>query len=80
MTASDLNPESSAIERQHRERLWQGVRLLPLPDRQLMILHLEGLTAADAASITGLTPGNVATRLTRARQALVATIRGGDEQ
>jgi RNA polymerase sigma-70 factor (ECF subfamily) len=74
VSASD--PERSAIDEQQRERLWTAVRALPLPDRQLVMLHLEGLSAAEIEAVSGLGAGNVATRLTRARQRLAAAIRG----
>jgi RNA polymerase sigma factor (sigma-70 family) len=81
--ASDETPEPSAapfqevdaIERQRREQLWTAVQALPLSDRQLMILHLEGLSAKDIEAVTGITAGAVATRLTRTRQKLTALLR-----
>jgi DNA-directed RNA polymerase specialized sigma24 family protein len=42
------------------------------------VLHLEGLSAGEIEAVTGLSAGNVATRLTRARQKLVARVRGGE--
>lgn len=75
---SAANPERSAIDDQRRERLWAAVRALPLPDRQLVMLHLEGLSAAEVEAITGLSAGNVATRVTRARQKLAASLRAED--
>lgn len=73
---STADPERSAIDGQRRERLWAAVQALPLPDRQLVVLHLEGLSAAEIEAVTGLSAGNVATRLTRARQRLATSIRG----
>jgi len=71
---SRANPERDAIENQQRERLWAAVQALPLADRQIVVLHLEGLSAAEIQTVTGLTAGNVATRLTRIRQKLAAQI------
>lgn len=45
-------------------------------DRQIVALHFEGLSAAEIEQVTGLTAGNVATRLSRARQKLIARVRG----
>lgn len=39
-------------------------RLTPL-DRQIILLYLEGETAAQIAEVSGLTPGNTATRIHR---------------
>jgi RNA polymerase sigma-70 factor, ECF subfamily len=72
--ASGASPERSAIDAQQRERLWSAVRALSMPDRQLVVLHLEGLSAADIEAVTGLTAGSIATRLTRVRQKLTAMI------
>jgi RNA polymerase sigma factor (sigma-70 family) len=67
--------EAHAIERQQREQLWTAVQALPISDRQLVVLHLEGLSAKDIEAVTGITAGAVATRLTRARQKLTALLR-----
>jgi RNA polymerase sigma-70 factor (ECF subfamily) len=73
---SSSNPEGEAIGREQWHRLWNAIRDLPLADRQLICLHLEGLSALQIEEITGVSAGNVATRLTRIRQRLVARLRG----
>jgi RNA polymerase sigma factor (sigma-70 family) len=73
-----LNPESAVIQDQERARLWEAVDELPLADRQILVLHFEGLSAAEIETVTGLSAGNIATRLTRLRQKLVARVRGGE--
>jgi RNA polymerase sigma factor (sigma-70 family) len=78
LPAPSMNPESTAIVDQQRARLWAAVEELPLTDRQIVVLHLEGLSVAEIEAVTGLSAGNVATRLTRARQKLVARVRGGE--
>jgi len=45
-------------------------RLVPL-DRQVILLYLEGLDAASIADITGIRPGNVATKVHRVKKMLV---------
>jgi len=77
---SPVNPERTAIDSQQRERLWTAVQALPVPDRRLVMLHLEGLSAAEIEAVTGLSAGNVATRLTRLRQKLATTIGKGQER
>jgi RNA polymerase sigma-70 factor (ECF subfamily) len=74
--APDASPESAAIDAERRARLWAAIDELPLIDRQIVVLHLEGLTAAEIEAVTGLTPGNVAVRLTRARRRLTAHVNG----
>ncbi len=73
---SGSNPEREAIKHQRVDRLWNVIRELPLVDRQIICLHLEGLSAAAIEEITGVTAGNVATRLTRIRQKLISRLRG----
>jgi RNA polymerase sigma-70 factor, ECF subfamily len=77
---SAANPEGDAIARQRSAQLWSAVQELPLIDRQLMVLHLEGLAASEIEAVTGVGAGNVATRLTRIRQKLAARIRGKAEE
>lgn len=43
---------------------------LPLGWRQVVVLRLEGLPDREIAELLGLTPNNVAVRLTRARARL----------
>jgi RNA polymerase sigma-70 factor (ECF subfamily) len=58
-TGADLDA-SEAIARLHAL-----IRQLKSPDRQVMTLYLEDLDAAAIAEITGLSPGAVATRISR---------------
>ena len=51
-------------------RLHQWIRGLGPPDRQVMLLDLEEVIAADISDITGLTPGAVATRISRLKTRL----------
>jgi RNA polymerase sigma factor (sigma-70 family) len=55
---------------QQQERFLEQVRTLPLGQRQVLSLALEGLPHAEIAAIVGITPENVAVRLGRAREAL----------
>lgn len=51
--------------------------LKPL-DRQVIILHLEGLAADEIADIVGVSPANTHTKLTRIRRLLAARIGAGE--
>jgi RNA polymerase sigma factor (sigma-70 family) len=75
LPAPAATQESTVIDTERRARLWAAVGELPLVDRQVIGLHLEGLSAAEIESVTGLSAGSIATRLTRARQKLAAGIR-----
>jgi RNA polymerase sigma-70 factor, ECF subfamily len=70
------NQEGDAIDRQRRDRLWAAVQELPVAERQIVVLYLEGLSAAEIEAVTGVSAGAVATRLTRIRQKLAAKFRG----
>ena len=52
------------------ERLLRHLRTLPLGQRQVLALALEGVPHAEIGEIVGITPENVAVRLGRAREAL----------
>jgi RNA polymerase sigma-70 factor, ECF subfamily len=52
-------------------------RLAPL-DRQIIILHLEGLPGDEIAEIAGLTSTNIHTKIHRIRHLLAAQINEGD--
>jgi RNA polymerase sigma-70 factor (ECF subfamily) len=67
--------EGDAIERQQRDRLWAAVQELAFGERQIVVLHLEGLSAAEIEAVTGVSAGAVATRLTRIRQKLAVRLR-----
>jgi len=54
------------------ERLAELVRSLAPLDRQLILLHLEGLDPAEIADVTGLTKTNVTTKVHRIKALLAA--------
>ena len=66
--APDL--ETRFAEEQKQELLQALVRELPLDDRRLVLLYLEGVSTAEIEAITGQTRSNVTVRLTRIRQRL----------
>jgi RNA polymerase sigma factor (sigma-70 family) len=63
-------PEAVAVASQEHETLLVALRRLPISQRQLLTLALEGLTPREIAEVLGITDNNVAVRLTRARAAL----------
>jgi RNA polymerase sigma-70 factor (ECF subfamily) len=77
---SSSSPEREAIDAERRERLRTAVQELPLDDRQIVVLYLEGLSAAEIEAVTGVSAGAVATRLTRARQRLRTRVLGMEKQ
>lgn len=73
--AEAFGPALQRLARQLEEcdgvdRLNAWIRRLKPPDRQLLTLHLEDLGADAIADIAGLTPGAVATRISRLKSQL----------
>lgn len=58
-----------------REQLIALLERLAPPDRQLVLLYLEGLDAASISEVTGLSSANVATRVHRIKRILAAHVR-----
>jgi len=67
--------EQNLMAEEKRGMLLAAVRSLPAIDRQITVLHLEGLSGAEIEAVTGIAEGAVATRLTRARERLRQAIR-----
>lgn len=59
------------------ERLLALVQQLPDLDRQIMMLHMEGLDAVSIAEIAGLSSVNVGTKIHRLKKALIHGVRKG---
>ena len=62
--------DEQVAAQQQNERFLRHLRALPLGQRQVIGLALEGLPHAEIALIAGITAENVAVRLGRAREAL----------
>jgi RNA polymerase sigma-70 factor, ECF subfamily len=52
------------------DRMMRLIHVLKPVDRQVIMLHLEGLDAASLGEVTGLTPGAVATKVHRIKKVL----------
>ncbi len=66
--------DERAVAHERVELFLRHLRALPLGQRQVLALSLEGLPHAEIAAIAGITPENVAVRLGRAREALRRSI------
>jgi RNA polymerase sigma-70 factor, ECF subfamily len=64
--------EAVVDHRLRLERLHTLIDRLRPPDRQLILLYLEGMDAHGIAEITGLSPANVATKIHRIKKVLSA--------
>jgi RNA polymerase sigma factor (sigma-70 family) len=63
-------PDQRVATIDEHDRLRSAIQTLPLTYRQVVMLLLEDLAQADIAAVLGITEGNVAVRLNRARAAL----------
>jgi RNA polymerase sigma factor (sigma-70 family) len=63
-------PEEVAAASQQHGALLAALRRIPVGQRQLLTMALEGLAPREIAEVLGITENNVAVRLTRARAAL----------
>ncbi len=61
------------------ERLIALIRELKPLDRQVILLFLEGVGADEIAEVTGLSPGNVATKIHRIKTVLIRRFQAGGE-
>jgi RNA polymerase sigma factor (sigma-70 family) len=68
-------PEDAASRSQEREALYAALRKLPVAQRQLLTMALDGLTPREIAEVLGITENNVGVRSTRARAALRELVR-----
>jgi RNA polymerase sigma-70 factor (ECF subfamily) len=69
------HPDSSLILREKREAMLAAIRELPSIDRQVIVLHLEGLSYEEIEQVSGLSQSAIATRLTRIRARLTEAVR-----
>ncbi len=63
----DAKAEATIDREEALGRLYALIHRLTPPDRQIILLYLEGADAASIAEITGMSPGNVATRIHRSQ-------------
>jgi len=66
-----------ADRREAMERLAALIRQLKPLDRQVILSYLEGMDAASIGEITGLSPGNVATKIHRIKAILARRFQEG---
>jgi RNA polymerase sigma factor (sigma-70 family) len=62
-----INSEQEVLRAEKRSLLLAAIRELPAADRQLVLLHLEGLSYAQIEEISGFSQSAVASRLSRLR-------------
>ena len=77
-TLADPSEGERAADRRHSvDRLLAMVQQLKPLDRQVILSYLEGLDAAATAEITGISAGNVATKIHRIKNLLAQRFQQG---
>jgi len=69
-TDSAPRPDETAGKALMRRRLYDAVLTLPLPERQIIGLYLEGFSQKESSEILGLSPTHIGVKLTRIRRKL----------
>jgi len=69
------HPDGALVEDEQRQMLVAAIRELPPVDKQLILLHLEGLSYQEIEEISGLSESAIASRLSRTRDRLTEAIR-----
>jgi RNA polymerase sigma-70 factor (ECF subfamily) len=72
-----IDGEQVTGQRLEQEWLHALLRQLKPLDRQLMLLYLEGFDAASIAEVSGLSPGNISTKIHRIKKILADRARQG---
>ncbi len=70
VVADNYDAEAAADRRQALERLMELIRQLDPIDRQIILCYLEDLDAASIAEVTGISRGNVSTKVHRIKHIL----------
>ena len=76
LPASGPSPEDITVERDALRRLEDAVRRLPIGQRVVATLALEGFTPEEVASVLGITSGAASVRLHRAQTQLREWFKG----
>jgi RNA polymerase sigma factor (sigma-70 family) len=72
------NPEEHMMKMNEREMLMEATRRLPLPQRQVIVLVLEGFTYPEISQMLEIPPNALALRLSRAKGALKSMLERGE--
>jgi len=70
VVSKDGCPEIAAINTEKMSGMFKAMHQLPIVQRQLLTLALEGLSYKEISQVTGLNTNNVGVRLNRAKKAL----------
>lgn len=75
LPSAGASAEQHLLAEEKRRILFAAIRGLAPMDRQITVLHLEGLSGAEIEAVTGIAESAVAARLTRIREKLRQAVR-----
>ena len=70
LVAGTLPPDEAALRNDQKRRLVECIQLLPIPQREAIVLAFEGFSYAEMADILGVTANAVMLRCQRAKATL----------
>ena len=65
-----VDPDSALLLEEQRQAMLAAIQELPPIDKQLIVLHLEGLSYQEIEEVSGLSESAIASRLSRIRDRL----------
>ncbi len=77
--ATEVDPTEVLDRDRARNRLLTLVRTLQPLDRQIFLLYLEDTDAASIGEVTGMSPGNVSTKIHRIKRMLIRRFHEGED-
>jgi RNA polymerase sigma factor (sigma-70 family) len=69
-------PDEQALHNDEKRRLVESIQKLPIPQREAIVLCLEGFSYGEMATILGISPNAVMLRCQRAKATLKAIMEG----
>ncbi len=77
LVAATPSPDETALHNDQRRRLIESIQLLPIPQREAIVLCLEGFSYSEMASILDISPNAAMLRCQRAKNTLKAIVERG---
>lgn len=75
---SSHSPQKEVEQHQQIEQVLQAIRELPIPQRQIVTLSMEGMSYQEIGDICGMNKNHVGVMLNRAKQSLSIKMNGGE--
>jgi RNA polymerase sigma factor (sigma-70 family) len=72
LVSAAIAPDEAAMRNDMRERLVEAIQLLPLPQREAIVLSLEGFSYGEVAQVLGISVNAATIRCQRAKSALTS--------